>query len=182
MCNCRLRKAISCSSTRRSCMALARTGPKTFERMANLLQIGSAFGRSIEAVNRSAMSVALYPVLAEARASGALTWREVQNAIARLRRGLRVSDKPGPRSACGRTHTDEPGRADGGGAGARSVCKRLGSGGCGNGSATNALTEVLLILCGCAVRRIDHSTYGPRKRWLHRPRLLEGRAHGDLGN
>lgn len=51
-------------------------------RMANLLQIGSAFGRSIEAVNRSAMSVALYPVMAEACASGSLAWREVQNAIA----------------------------------------------------------------------------------------------------
>ncbi|WP_112320661.1 phytanoyl-CoA dioxygenase family protein [Oceanibium sediminis] len=32
-------------------------------RMANLLQIGSAFGRSIEAVDRSAMVRALYPVL-----------------------------------------------------------------------------------------------------------------------
>ena len=51
-------------------------------RMANLLQIGSAFGRSIEAVNRSAMSVALFPVMAEARASGSLTWREIRNAIA----------------------------------------------------------------------------------------------------
>ncbi|MDE0698422.1 MAG: phytanoyl-CoA dioxygenase family protein [Boseongicola sp.] len=55
---------------------------RDIRRMANLLQIGSAFGRSIEAVNRSAMSVALYPVMAEARASGSLTWREVQNAIA----------------------------------------------------------------------------------------------------
>jgi len=35
------------------------------QRMANLLQIGSAFGRSIESVNRSAMTLALYPVLAE---------------------------------------------------------------------------------------------------------------------
>ena len=41
----------------------------------------------------------------------------------RLRRGLRVSDKPGPRSACGRPHTEEPGGTDGGGAGARRFCK-----------------------------------------------------------
>lgn len=34
-------------------------------RMANLLQIGSSFGRSIEAVNRDAMCRALYPVLQE---------------------------------------------------------------------------------------------------------------------
>ena len=33
-------------------------------RLANLLQIGSAFGRSIESVNRSEMTKALYPVLA----------------------------------------------------------------------------------------------------------------------
>ena len=55
---------------------------KDIRRMANLLQIGSAFGRSTEAVNRSAMSVALYPVMAETCASGSLTWREVRNAIA----------------------------------------------------------------------------------------------------
>ena len=47
-------------------------------RMANLLQIGSALGRSIEAVNRSKMARALYPVLA---ASG-LSPREVANVIA----------------------------------------------------------------------------------------------------
>lgn len=48
------------------------------QRMANLLQIGSAFGRSIESVDRSAMSLALYPVLKEAD----LTWRETCNVIA----------------------------------------------------------------------------------------------------
>ena len=47
-------------------------------RMANLLQIGSAFGRSIEAVNRSRMSKALYPVLSECD----LTPREISNVIA----------------------------------------------------------------------------------------------------
>ncbi|MXX88389.1 MAG: phytanoyl-CoA dioxygenase [Boseongicola sp. SB0677_bin_26] len=55
---------------------------RDIRRMANLLQIGSAFGRSTEAVNRSAMSIALYAVMAEARACGSLTWREVRNAIA----------------------------------------------------------------------------------------------------
>ena len=48
------------------------------QRMANLLQIGSAFGRSIESVNRSEMSLALYPVLADA----GYTAREVANVIA----------------------------------------------------------------------------------------------------
>ena len=39
-------------------------------RMANLLQIGSAFGRSIETVDRSAMAVAVYPALMAAKSSG----------------------------------------------------------------------------------------------------------------
>ncbi len=48
------------------------------QRMANLLQIGSAFGRSIESVDRSVMSLALYPVLQTSR----LSQREVSNVIA----------------------------------------------------------------------------------------------------
>jgi ectoine hydroxylase-related dioxygenase (phytanoyl-CoA dioxygenase family) len=40
-------------------------------RMANLLQISSAFGRAMETVNREAMANALYPVLLRRRAEGA---------------------------------------------------------------------------------------------------------------
>ncbi|QMU57099.1 MAG: phytanoyl-CoA dioxygenase [Boseongicola sp.] len=47
-------------------------------RMANLLQIGSAFGRSIETVNRTAMAKALYPVLQNT----ALSAGEIANVIA----------------------------------------------------------------------------------------------------
>ncbi|MCG6883346.1 MAG: phytanoyl-CoA dioxygenase family protein [Silicimonas sp.] len=47
-------------------------------RMANLLQIGSAFGRSIETVDRSAMSRALYSVLL----GSDMPWREKCNIIA----------------------------------------------------------------------------------------------------
>ncbi|NNE80965.1 MAG: phytanoyl-CoA dioxygenase [Silicimonas sp.] len=50
-------------------------------RMANLLQIGSAFGRSIETVNRSEMSKAVYPALAEC-AGNMLTKQEISNVIA----------------------------------------------------------------------------------------------------
>lgn len=39
-------------------------------RMANLLQVGSAFGRSIETVDRSAMAVAAYPALLKAKSAG----------------------------------------------------------------------------------------------------------------
>ena len=48
------------------------------QRMANLLQVGSAFGRSIESVNRSDMSLALYPVLLDK----GLPPRAVANVIA----------------------------------------------------------------------------------------------------
>ena len=48
------------------------------QRMANLLQIGSAFGRSIESVDRSAMSLKLYPVLK----GSSLSEREIGNVIA----------------------------------------------------------------------------------------------------
>jgi ectoine hydroxylase-related dioxygenase (phytanoyl-CoA dioxygenase family) len=41
------------------------------QRMANLLQVSSGFGRAMEAINRARMSSALYPVLAAQRAAGA---------------------------------------------------------------------------------------------------------------
>jgi ectoine hydroxylase-related dioxygenase (phytanoyl-CoA dioxygenase family) len=40
-------------------------------RMANLLQVSSAFGRAMEAVDRGAMAAAVYPVLRAMRAAGA---------------------------------------------------------------------------------------------------------------
>jgi hypothetical protein len=40
--------------------------------MANLLQVSSAFGRAMEAVNRTAMCMALYPALQHLRAEGQL--------------------------------------------------------------------------------------------------------------
>lgn len=50
-------------------------------RMANLLQVGSAFGRSIETVDRSAMAVAVYPALLKAKADG-MDGQAVANVIA----------------------------------------------------------------------------------------------------
>ena len=55
-------------------------------RMANLLQIGSAFGRSIETVDRSAMAVAVYPELLKAKAAGASA-RACANVIASAAEG-----------------------------------------------------------------------------------------------
>jgi ectoine hydroxylase-related dioxygenase (phytanoyl-CoA dioxygenase family) len=50
-------------------------------RMANLLQVSSAFGRAMESVDRGAMSKALYPVLARRKASGSGE-RELRNVVA----------------------------------------------------------------------------------------------------
>jgi ectoine hydroxylase-related dioxygenase (phytanoyl-CoA dioxygenase family) len=56
-------------------------------RMANLLQVSSAFGRAIEAVNRTRMSQLVYPVLLDARRTGAMTPDEISSAIAACAEG-----------------------------------------------------------------------------------------------
>jgi ectoine hydroxylase-related dioxygenase (phytanoyl-CoA dioxygenase family) len=56
-------------------------------RMANLLQVSSAFGRAMESINRDAMCKAVYPALLEARTSGSLTQTQIGNAIAATAEG-----------------------------------------------------------------------------------------------
>jgi ectoine hydroxylase-related dioxygenase (phytanoyl-CoA dioxygenase family) len=56
-------------------------------RMANLLQVSSAYGRAMESVDRTRMSLALYPVLAAARANGSLSEAGCANAIAACAEG-----------------------------------------------------------------------------------------------
>ncbi len=51
-------------------------------RMANLLQISSAFGRAMEAVNRDKMVTALYPFLLSAQQTQSLSSAELDYAIA----------------------------------------------------------------------------------------------------
>jgi ectoine hydroxylase-related dioxygenase (phytanoyl-CoA dioxygenase family) len=55
------------------------------KRMANLLQISSAYGRAMESVDRSRMSAALYPALLEL--GGELSARECANAVAACAEG-----------------------------------------------------------------------------------------------
>jgi hypothetical protein len=50
-------------------------------RMADLLQVSSAFGRAMEAVDRTAMRRALYPILLSQRAAGAAE-RTLRNVVA----------------------------------------------------------------------------------------------------
>lgn len=57
------------------------------KRVANLLQVSSAFGRAMETVDRAKMSAALYPALSALSASGALSAGEAANAIASCAEG-----------------------------------------------------------------------------------------------
>jgi ectoine hydroxylase-related dioxygenase (phytanoyl-CoA dioxygenase family) len=59
---------------------------KDIKRMANLMQIGSAFGRTLETVNRQQMSNAIYPTLQKRKAAG---WsrQSLQNSIAACAEG-----------------------------------------------------------------------------------------------
>jgi len=55
---------------------------KNIRRIANLLQVSSAYGRAMESVDRLKMSLALYPVLQKLLAAKALSAGDADNAIA----------------------------------------------------------------------------------------------------
>lgn len=56
-------------------------------RIANLLQVSSAFGRAMETLDRTRMSLALYPDLLEMRRSGALSAIDAANVVAACAEG-----------------------------------------------------------------------------------------------
>ena len=60
----------------------AGTNQLAHDRMANLVQISSAFGRPMETVNRQAMIEAIYPVLLARTEADTITEREMDNSIA----------------------------------------------------------------------------------------------------
>ncbi|MBB4568861.1 phytanoyl-CoA dioxygenase family protein [Rhizobium leucaenae] len=57
------------------------------KRVANLLQVSSAFGRAMETVNRRRMSANLFPALKALKSAGKLSEAEVSNAIAACAEG-----------------------------------------------------------------------------------------------
>ena len=57
------------------------------QRMANLLQVSSAYGRTMEAIDRLAMCKVLYPVLKQEMQKGALTQSQLDAAIAACAEG-----------------------------------------------------------------------------------------------
>jgi ectoine hydroxylase-related dioxygenase (phytanoyl-CoA dioxygenase family) len=65
-CSCRCPGAMPCSSTALF-HAAGHNRSTDIRRVANLLQVSSPFGRAMEALDRRAMSAALYPALHAAR-------------------------------------------------------------------------------------------------------------------
>jgi ectoine hydroxylase-related dioxygenase (phytanoyl-CoA dioxygenase family) len=55
---------------------------RDIRRMANLLQVSSAFGRAMASIDRTRMSRTLYPVLRSMHASGRITEPQVDHVIA----------------------------------------------------------------------------------------------------
>ncbi|OUS08215.1 phytanoyl-CoA dioxygenase [Rhodobacterales bacterium 52_120_T64] len=60
---------------------------KNTGRMANLLQVSSAFGRAMETIDRKAMSEQLFPAMAKLQSEGALTKGEIVAAVASCAEG-----------------------------------------------------------------------------------------------
>ena len=65
----------------------AGTNVGTTDRVANLVQISSAFGRPMETVNRATMIEKVYPMLLEKAQTGTVTVRMVQDTVAALADG-----------------------------------------------------------------------------------------------
>ncbi len=60
---------------------------KDIRRMANLLQVSSAYGRAMESMDRTRMSAALYPALLKLKQSGKLSEGAIANAVAACAEG-----------------------------------------------------------------------------------------------
>ena len=83
---------------------------RDIRRMANLLQVSSAYGRAMESVDRTRMSRALYPALRAMARLGAAIVRRSGLCRGGLRRGLFLPDQPRPRPAGRRPRAGKPGR------------------------------------------------------------------------
>lgn len=65
----------------------AGTNQGTIDRLANLVQISSAFGRTMETIDNAAMVAAVYPVLQARLAAGSIDAQTLSNAIAAVADG-----------------------------------------------------------------------------------------------
>lgn len=57
------------------------------QRMANLLQVSSAYGRAMESVDRARMCQAVYPVLSESKSTGRMSDEEIEAVVAACAEG-----------------------------------------------------------------------------------------------
>ena len=87
MSNCRSPRATRCFSIPPSSMPPGTNRLKDVRRIANLLQVSSAFGRAMESVDRLKMSVRLYPALKGLLNDNAMTAAEADNAVAACAEG-----------------------------------------------------------------------------------------------
>ena len=87
MCNSRLPRAMPPSSTPASSMRAGHNRSKDIRRMANLLQVSSAYGRAMESVDRTRMSAALFPALRPCGPRGNSTAEQGANAVAACAEG-----------------------------------------------------------------------------------------------
>ena len=89
---------------------------KDVRRIANLLQVSSAFGRAMESVDRLKMSLTLYPALKGLLAERPITAAEADNADRGFRGGLFLPDQSRPRPAERRHGAEDPAGPDAPGA------------------------------------------------------------------
>ena len=113
MCNCRSPRATRRSSIPALFHAAGHNRTADVRRIANLLQISSAYGRAMESVDRAGMVKALYPCAAPPASS--LERAQCANVIAASRRRLRLPHQPRPRSPDRRPRAADPGATDGAG-------------------------------------------------------------------
>ena len=85
-CSCRSRKATWFSSAPPSCTAQV-SNQSDGDRIANLVQVSSAFGRPMETVNRLKLVKSVYGALHQRYKSGALSERQLRNVIAAIADG-----------------------------------------------------------------------------------------------
>ena len=89
---------------------------KDVRRIANLLQVSSAFGRAMESVDRLKMSLRLYPALKDLLAGNAITRGRGRQRDRGVRGGLFLPDQPRSRPAERRHGAEEPAGSDAPGA------------------------------------------------------------------
>ena len=147
------------------------------KRMANLLQVSSAFGRALGTVDTERVAEAVYPTLLRPQGGRRDRERPAQHHR-RGRRGLPVPDEPGPRHADRLAEPGEPGPARLAGAGERlgpgDVRRRAGGTDRAPALVTRPMTALRVGVIGAGIMGADHANTLRRSR----PRCRGHRGRG----